>query len=557
MLSTHNLITTENTRYFHISTLEITVVNESLPGSLFKKMEPLQQKFRSLKYGPVEINKHETLGFGSYGKVYKAKCGQLPCAAKLLHDTLFDCHDPGVDHLARKFQQECEFLSSIKHPNVVQYLDTIRVGGRSVLLMELMDESLTKCLERSATPLQYHTQVDICHDIALALAYLHSKDIVHRDLSSNNVLLIAGRRAKVTDFGMSKLIDAYPQAAPLTQVPGTLVYMPPEAFTIPPKYTSKLDCFSYGVLIIQIATGQFPNPGEATKFVEDPKYPTGRVMMVVPEKDRRINDISRIEPDHPLLPTGLDCIRDREIERPPASELCEQVAAVKKQQVYLQSATLAKNAGASVEQQLQVAMKGLRISLADSRERERQLATDYRTVEEELNVRLVTAEQHEQTVRELRHKLEELHRCNVMLQRKDQEITSMLSARTQEVSQLNNLLSARKLEVSQLNDKLSAREQNVLQLKIAVRELRESLGMYQRDRQALVDRTGHVETLKRRLSEHEAIISDMLLQNKASPTAQPERVSHTCSAVSIMSLRTFSRDDHYLLVYVHCIPTWY
>ena len=69
--------------------------------------------------------------------------------------------------------------------------------------MELMDESLTKFLERpeSTGPLPYHSQLNICHDVALALAYLHSNGIIHRDLSSNNVLLIGeGSRAKVTDF---------------------------------------------------------------------------------------------------------------------------------------------------------------------------------------------------------------------------------------------------------------------------------------------------------------------------------------------------------------------
>ena len=104
-----------------------------------------------------------------------------------------------------------------------------------VLLMELLDESLTKMLERSQQSLAYYIQVDICHDVALAIAYLHSNNIIYRDLSSNNVLIIAGRRAKVTDFGMSKLAVAAPTMIPLTMCPGTLTYMAPEALEEPPR----------------------------------------------------------------------------------------------------------------------------------------------------------------------------------------------------------------------------------------------------------------------------------------------------------------------------------
>ena len=84
--------------------------------------------------------------------------------------------------------------------------------------MELMDESLTRFLGRSTAPLPYHSQLNICHDVSLALSYLHSNAIIHRDLSSNNVLLIGeGSRAKVTDFGISKLLQDpknYPSQEP-------------------------------------------------------------------------------------------------------------------------------------------------------------------------------------------------------------------------------------------------------------------------------------------------------------------------------------------------------
>ena len=295
---------------------------------------------RELSYGSVQIYDKELLGIGSYGKVCKAKCGQLPCAAKLLHDTLFQDNDPGTRNLVTKFLQECQFLSTIKHPNIVQYLGTVTdpQSQRPVLLMELMDESLTRFLERLTGPLPYHSQLNICDDVALALAYLHSNGITHRDLSSNNVLLIGqGSRAKVADFGMSKLMDMNPRMTPLTQVPGTPAYMPPEALISPPYYSNKLDCFSCGVLALQIITRNFPNPGDASRYVDDPRFPTGRVSIHYPETERRKKDIDLIEPSHPLRPIALHCLKDRDTERPSADELCGRLASLKRESRYTHS----------------------------------------------------------------------------------------------------------------------------------------------------------------------------------------------------------------------------
>ena len=295
---------------------------------------------RELSYGATEIFTKESLGVGSYGKVCKAKCGQLPCAAKLLHDTMFEDNDPGINKFVERFEQECHFLKAIKHPNIVQFLGTVRdpQSRRLALLMELMDESLTRFLERSTGLLPYHTQLNICHDVALALAYLHSNDIIHRDLSSNNVLLIGeGIRAKVTDFGMSKLEGMNPRMTSLTMCPGTQAYMPPEALVTPPRYSNKLDCFSHGVLAIQIVTRKFPNPGDAQVTIQDERYPTGQVVVFVPESDRRKKDINLVDPNHPLLPLALHCLKDRDTERPSADELCGRLATLKGEQMYTRS----------------------------------------------------------------------------------------------------------------------------------------------------------------------------------------------------------------------------
>ena len=218
----------------------------------------------------------------------------------------------------------------------MQYLGVTRdpKSKLPVLLMELLDESLTKMLECSQQSLTYHVQVDICHDVALAVAYLHSNDIIHRDLSSNNVLIMAKSRAKVTDFGMSKLAGAAPRMTPLTMCPGTLAYMPPEALDEPPIYTKKLDCFSEGVIMIQMCTRLWPEPGPRTKTVQDSRSPTGRMQMPVLEPERRKNHIDMIDRGHGLLPIAMDCLHYQENERPSSEELCQRLARLKETREY-------------------------------------------------------------------------------------------------------------------------------------------------------------------------------------------------------------------------------
>ena len=303
------------------------------------RMLQVQHHCYVFRYQNFHINKSQPLGHGSYGAVYKAKCDQLPCAAKVLHPTILDPTDPGAGKIMERFEQECAFLGSIRHPNIVQYLGMARdpESKLPVLLMELLDMSLTKMLERSQQSLAYYVQVDICHDIALAVAYLHSNDIIHRDLSSNNVLMIAERRAKVTDFGMSKLAGAAPSMTPLTMCPGTLAYMPPETLRDPPRYTKKLDCFSEGVIMIQLCTQLWPEPGPRSRIIQDSRYPTGIVEVPVFETERRKNHIDLIDPNHALLPIAKDCVCFQEKDRPSSEELCQRLAGLKESREYLTS----------------------------------------------------------------------------------------------------------------------------------------------------------------------------------------------------------------------------
>ena len=274
--------------------------------------------------------------------MYRAKCDQLVCAAKVLHPILFQTRDPAAYRIVERFQREIEILSGLKHPNIIQYLGSCAdpESRLPVLFMELMDDSLTSFLERPANPppLPLHIQVNIAHDVAQALFHLHRHEVLHRDLSSNNVLLIGDRRAKVTDFGMAKLLGEDPRLTP-TYCPGTNGYMSPEALADPPSYTSKLDIFSCGVLFVQLITRKFPDPGPRTYTLQinDPQIPSGRVLVEVPELERRKDHLDLISPTHPLLMVALDCLIDKEGPRPTAEQLCSRLIALKQSPAYQDS----------------------------------------------------------------------------------------------------------------------------------------------------------------------------------------------------------------------------
>ena len=319
-------------------------------------------------YHNIELYKSESLGSGSYGGVCKAKCDGLLCAAKIMHPTLFDLRDPGTASYLRKFREECHLLSLARHPNVVQYLGTYTDPDTRlpVLLMELCDESLTSFLERSPGPLSYHIQVNICHDIALALVYLHSNGLIHRDLTGNNVLMIAGTRAKITDFGMSKLAPVNPRMTALTLCPGNVLYMSPEALDEARAYTAKLDMFSFGVIVIQILTRQFPNPTDRFQFVSVPQFEE-QVRVLVPDSERRAAHLQLIPDTHSLKPLALQCLKKKENERCSALQLSERLSELKQSSQYTESVRQAESSD-RVEQ-LELQLRGQRI-LTEAKARE-------------------------------------------------------------------------------------------------------------------------------------------------------------------------------------------
>ena len=186
--------------------------------------------------------------------------------------------------------------------------------------------TLVQCLDQYGV-LPNEIGYSILKDVSLALSYLHQHDppIIHRDLSANNVLLTCGMTAKISDLGVAKMLDFSPaQMSTMTNGPGTLCYMPPEAIEENARYNCTIDAFSYGVLMVHLFSGQWPFPKAAA--IVDPQDDS-RVIPLT-EADRRQEKLDAIGRDHPLMTLILRCLHNSPARRPEAVEILTQVSRV-------------------------------------------------------------------------------------------------------------------------------------------------------------------------------------------------------------------------------------
>ena len=262
------------------------------------------------------------LGHGSYATVLELEYMGLKCAGKKIHEVLLE--QGGASYSVRRFEEECRLLSQVRHPNVVQFLGVHFQQGvpAPILVMEFLPTNLTSCIEQYGI-LPKEISYSILHDVALGLCYLHSQTppIIHRDLSSNNVLLTPNMTAKISDLGVARILNLTPlQVSRMTQTPGTPAYMPPEVMTANSKYDTSVDEFSYGVLMIHIFSGRWPEPQVGPIRTEP-----GR-LIPVSEAERREVFLQAIGNDHPLMDLILKCIDNHPQTRAHASEIMERLA---------------------------------------------------------------------------------------------------------------------------------------------------------------------------------------------------------------------------------------
>ena len=206
------------------------------------------------------------LGCGSYGVVETVKFRGSICAIKHISVNLLE--GPGREKIIDDFIQECNSCSDIIHENIVRFYGPVHFWNRPAdipsLVMEKLDMSLSYYITKTPSPTDtWIIKLSLLSDVAKGLNYLHtvlSPPMIHRDLSPNNVLLKnnTGKNeskknikwiAKIADLGMAKVLQPG-KLIHTPKPPGTQIFMPPEAFKQSPHYTTSLDVFSYGGVML-------------------------------------------------------------------------------------------------------------------------------------------------------------------------------------------------------------------------------------------------------------------------------------------------------------------
>ena len=289
------------------------------------------------------------IGAGAYGSVDEVAisvCG----AAKKIHDIFQDRSEIPHDEIGRastQFVKECQLMSTLRHPNIVQFLGVCFFEGSRLpaLVMERLLTSLHDLLAPETRPppgtppplsfFKLGLKCSVLHNVASGLDYLHHQTppIIHRDLSARNILLNSRLVGKLADLGVARIVPRMRDAATMTKAPGASIYMPPEAIAPAEsndeksKYDASIDIFSFGVVTIFTVGETFPcDPLAATYFDEETQIVIGRTELqrrgrYMQNVNTQLRACGQLRVDHPLIRLIQQCLHNSALKRPNISEV--------------------------------------------------------------------------------------------------------------------------------------------------------------------------------------------------------------------------------------------
>ena len=214
----------------------------------------------------------KSLGGGAWGYVVEGQFRGQQVAVKCIHEAII------TEHVLKRAYREISTMAQVHHPNLVQFIAAVLDDqGGPMIITELLDTTLRKAYKDNLFNLGLC--IDLFRDVASALSYLHELEtpIIHRDVSTANVLLKVVARdkwiAKLSDFGSANWAR---QACTMGE--GAIVYTAPEAFPTHPSLdvkpqpqTTKIDVYSYGILMCEVTLREFPDPDHLREMKEKMK----------------------------------------------------------------------------------------------------------------------------------------------------------------------------------------------------------------------------------------------------------------------------------------------
>lgn len=225
--------------------------SDSLTTDIIKT--PKEFTYKELKSATKCFSSMRIIGHGAFGTVYK---GILSDSGDII--AVKRCSHSGQGKA--EFLSELSIIGTLRHRNLVRLQGWCHEKGEILLVYDLMPNgSLDKALFESRILLPWHHRRKILMGVASALSYLHEEcenQVIHRDIKTSNIMLDEGFNAKLGDFGLARQIEHDKSPDP-TVAAGTMGYLAPE-YLLTGRATDKTDVFSYGAVVLEVASGRRP-----------------------------------------------------------------------------------------------------------------------------------------------------------------------------------------------------------------------------------------------------------------------------------------------------------
>ncbi len=217
----------------------------------------------------------EIIGRGGMGVVFKALDTNLD---KIVALKMIDPVLAKDETFIRRFKTEARALAKLDNPHIVSVYAFRETSSYFFMVMEYVDaKPLSQCI-REKGKLKLKDVLNITKQLLNAIGFAHQADIIHRDIKPSNILLCHNGTAKVTDFGLAKLIKEHESGATVTQArAGTLYYMSPEQVKGLKNVDKRGDIYSLGMTIYELIVGRVPFEKTDSDFTIQRKIVDGEI----------------------------------------------------------------------------------------------------------------------------------------------------------------------------------------------------------------------------------------------------------------------------------------